>query len=1086
MEFRILGPLEVLDDGTSVELGAPKQRAVLAILLLYPNQVVSTDRLVESVWGEDAPRTADHSIQIYVSELRKAFDPEGEMLVTRRPGYELRVDPESIDARRFECLVGESAAAQKEGDDVGASAQAAEALGMWRGSALADFVYDEFAQREIERLDELHHRAVTTICEAHVHEGTPLEAVPMLRDEVAKDPLREAPRRLLMLALFAGGRQAEALREFRDYRDTLAEETGLDPSPGLLRLEEQILLRDPSLTPGVEEAEKPQAAERNPYKGLRPFGEADAADFFGRDDLIENLFAASAARLTAVVGPSGSGKSSVVRAGLIPALRSDSAEKSDDLAVATFIPGRFPFAEFDAAMGRLPGSPSGPSDPGDDTSIAQSVLRSLPTESAEMLLVIDQFEELFTLTDEPTRRAFLRNLVNAVKDPHGRIRVLLMVRGDFYDRPLVYPEFADFFTENVVNVTPLKPVGIEAAAVEPARRVGVGFAPDLLAEVVSDMADQPGALPLFQYTLTELFDERDDSLMSLDAYERIGGLAGTLSRRADAVYDSLGPDEQETARQVFLHLVKPTEDRYTRRPVPVLELEAVGEAAAVSAVLTRFGEERLLTFDRDWQTGAATAELSHEALLDGWMRLAGWLEEARFDITQLDGLIAAAAEWETVERDPGYLLTGARLADYEAWSEAITLTLPPIAAAYLAESVEARHQADKAEAERLRREEKATRHARVRLWGMLAAVVALVAVTTFMILTVLANRPPPVALVYSGPDEGGWNDQNVAALERAEADFGVEIGYVISSADGLAITMAEIAESGTAVVLNGFGSVGAESLSDVVPANRDTEFVLPDIAVPRVWLEELAAETPNGSFPLFAAHEGSFLVGVAAASMTETGVVGFVGVVDHPTIAEFQAGFEAGVEYFADVEGKDIEIVVVNLSTGSELLSVFDTRILAEASAREIYDLGADVVYGAVGSSGRGILEAAYDVSATTGIHRWHIGVDVDEWARIDATDRDPTDPYDPHRLLPHILTSMVKNLGLPMYDAIEDYANGEFTSGVIPYGVANHGVDYARSGGHLPDDVIEELEDLRLKIGSEEIVVPILPEGMELPGPGE
>ena len=130
MEFRILGSLEILDDGVPIELGAPKQRAVLAVLLLNPNTVVSTDRLVESVWGDDAPRTADHSVQIYVSELRKAFDPEGDLLLTQRPGYELRVDAQSIDARRLERLVKDAGAARDAGDRTSAAVMAAEAISL--------------------------------------------------------------------------------------------------------------------------------------------------------------------------------------------------------------------------------------------------------------------------------------------------------------------------------------------------------------------------------------------------------------------------------------------------------------------------------------------------------------------------------------------------------------------------------------------------------------------------------------------------------------------------------------------------------------------------------------------------------------------------------------------------------------------------------------------------------------------------------------------------------------------------------------------------------------------------------------------
>jgi basic membrane lipoprotein Med (substrate-binding protein (PBP1-ABC) superfamily)/DNA-binding SARP family transcriptional activator len=1071
MEFRILGPIEVLDDGVSIDLGAPKQRAVLVVLLLHANEVVSADRLVDLVWGEDPPRTAAHSVQIYVSELRKAFDVGGEVIATRRPGYELRVDLESIDARRFERLVGEASSALRDGDQAAASAAAGAALGLWRGSPLVDFAYDEFAQREIGRLTEIHHRAVATLCELYVFEGRPLEAVTMLRDAAQDDPLREEPRRLLMLALFAGGRQAEALREFTNYRKFLAEETGLDPSPELLRLEEQILLRDPSLAPQMDEPASVRTLERNPYKGLQAFGETDAADFFGRDELIEELLIASTSPLTAVVGPSGSGKSSAVRAGLIPVLREGALSGSHEWTIATIMPGRYPFAEFDAAIRRISGSAAEPSDPNDDASITRATLRALPAESALMLLVVDQFEELFTLTAEVTRRAFLRNLVTAVDEPKGRIRVLLTVRADFYDRPLLYPEFAKLFTDNVINVLPLTPAGIEAASAVPAQRVGVAFAPDLLAQLVSDMTDQPGALPLFQYTLTELFDERDNSTMTLNGYQRIGGLAGALSRRADAVYASLDPDEQETTRNVFLRLVKPAEDRYTRRPVPVLELESPGDAMAISRVLTRFGGERLLTFDRDSQTGAATCEVSHEALLTGWQRLADWLEDSRIDLVELDGLMTSAAEWETVGRDHGYLLTGARLTDYEAWHEATALALPADATAYLVSSTEARHKAEEAEIERLAREAKATHRARVRLWGMLAAVLALVAVITFVTLTSIANRTPEVAFLFEGPGDGGWNDQMLGGVEQAAEDFGIDVGIRPTYQQGALQSLEGLVETEPELVLNAVALDGGPEGGEVMSAHPEIHFVNPDVGY--LLSPDVFAENPHESFPVFPAHEGSFLVGVVAARTTNTGIVGFIGGVDISLIRAFEAGYVAGVEYVNEIHGMQIEVLVDYL-TPSWDQGGFAVPSIGMESALGMHEEGADVIYSAAGWSGLGARSAAIVSTEVTGIHRWHIGVDQDEYA-LAASNPDTRDT------LPHILTSMVKRIDVALYGALEDYHNGVFVPGLREYGLALGGVGYVTTGGYIAH-LVDELEDLKRRIIAGEILVPPLPEGYEAP----
>lgn len=1064
MEFLILGSLEVLDDGVPVKLGAPKQRAVLAVLLLHPNAVVSVDRLIEAVWGDDPPRTAEHSIQIYVSELRKAFDPDGGTLLTRRPGYELRIDPNRIDARRFEQLVDRAASAQDTGDWPVAGDSASEALALWRGSPLVDFAYEDFAQREIERLEELRCRALATLADSHIHSGKSLEAVPLLRDVTNDDPLGEEPRRLLMTALYAGGRQAEALREYRDFRRILADQTGLDPSPELMRLEERILLRDPSIGPPADEQEPAEPAKRNPYKGLRAFDEHDAADFFGRDKLVKLLVEACASPLTAIVGPSGSGKSSVVRAGLIPALRNGAFPGSENWTTVVMLPGRYPFAEFDSVIARNSAVPGPPCDPSDDAAIARAAIRCAAADDAVVLIVVDQFEELFTLTEEPTRRAFLRSLATAVDDPRQRIRVVLTLRADFYGRPLMYPEFAELFAANVVNLVPLTPAGLEAAAVEPARGIGVGFAPELLAQLVSDMADQPAALPLFQYTLTELFGEREGSVMSLEAYERIGGLSGALSRRADAVYDAMSPEGQKVVREMFMRLVRPTEDRYARRPVPVLELEELGDVSFVSRALTLFGDERLLTFDRDSRTGAATVEVSHEALLEAWDRLAGWLETAQRDLIELDALTALATEWEAVEREPGYLLADARLAHYEAWSDSTTVPVPEHVAAYLVESIDARRRAEQAESERMAREAKTAQMARDRLRGMLTSTAGR-ANDRFVTLTTISDRPPAVVFLFNGPGDGAWNDYLLDSVERAAEDFGLDIGVKSTPENKVGRNLAAVAEGGPELVLDALSFADVTEVREVMAAHPRIHFVLPDVGLFLTAAEIEAA--PNVSYPVFPVGDGSFLVGVVAARMTETGIVGFIGGVDVVLIRQFEVGFRTGVEYVAALEDADIKVLRGYLTPGWDF-GGFNIPSLGMEKAFEMHAAGADVIFSAAGSSGIGARRAAVTTTRETGIHRWHIGVDLDEYVHVE---RDPGLQNE----LPHVLTSMRKMNDVALYDAVADFQRGVFVPGRREYGLAEGGVGYATSGGHI-EHLVPELEDLQARIIAGEIVVPRLP----------
>jgi basic membrane lipoprotein Med (substrate-binding protein (PBP1-ABC) superfamily)/DNA-binding SARP family transcriptional activator len=1062
VDFRILGQLEARRNGTPVELGAPKQRALLAILLLHPGEVVSSDRLIESIWGEHPPRTAAHSIQAYVSELRHAFDGESNLLVTRRPGYALNVGSEHIDARRFEHLVGQ--AAERLDDDPAEAARILDdALTLWTGTPLSEFEYEDFARRDIEHLEEVHRRAVSILAAALVAQDRPVEAIPLLRDAAAADPLADDVQRLLMVALYRDGRQAEALRSYRSYRRMLAEETGLDPSPELARLEEQILLRQPDVG-SVPEPGRVETA-RNPYKGLRAFGESDAADFFGRDDLIERLLDACRQPMTVVVGPSGSGKSSVVRAGLIPRVRRVAPRR----LIVVIKPGHHPFVELEMALSRALPKAAVIIDPEDDQGVLRAVSPLLPP--AGMLLVVDQFEEAFALADDDIRRSFLANLVSLARDPRARIGVLLTIRADFYDRPLLHPDFAEAFADNVVNVLPLTPAGIEAAAVEPAKQVGLDVSPELVAQLVADVGDRPGALPLFQYTLTELFERRRGKDLTLEDYDRVGGLVAALGLHAEAVYQSLTGDEQDTARAVFLSLVKHAGDRYVSRPVPVLDLEAgFADAAAVSTVLTRFGEERLLSFDRDPATGAAVCEIAHEALLDAWERLDGWLDQTREDVERMDVLREGAALWDKADRNSDYLLTGSRLHEHELWADETLLPLPPLVDRFIEASLAARASAEAQDAERLAKEHRTARRARLRLWGLFAAVAALVALATFVALAAVSADRPGVVLVYEGPTSG-WGAQQLAGVEQAADGFDLDIVKETASIGGALLTLSETAADAPELILSGFGStVDPTELLALADAHPDIDWVMPDLIIP----PEKAATHPNVSFPLFAANEGSFLAGVTAGLTTETGIVGFIGGTDNPVIWEFQTGFEAGVQ----AVDPGIEILVDYLGAPWDM-SGFISPALASEHASELYARGADVVYAAAGEAQKGVADAAHQASEATGVHRWMIGVDTDLYSTTATEETFPDLDYYPERRLPHILTSMLKRTDTAFYAALEDYHQGNFTSGVRRFDLANDGVSLSTSGGHI-DNIAPELDRMKQAIISGEIEVPSVPADME------
>jgi DNA-binding SARP family transcriptional activator len=252
VEFKVLGPLEVLDGGRPVDLGAPRQRALFAFLLLHANEVISSDRLAEALWPEEVPKTATKAIQVYVSALRKALGSARGALETRAPGYVLRVGPGELDLERFEQLLtrarGEEPAAR--------AATLRAALSLWRDAPLADFAYDPFVQTEAARLEELRQLALEERIEAELELGGGRELVTELRTLVAERPLQERPRALLMRALYRAGRQSDALDVFREGRRLLDEELGLEPGSELRELERAILRQDEALAAGAGRAEE--------------------------------------------------------------------------------------------------------------------------------------------------------------------------------------------------------------------------------------------------------------------------------------------------------------------------------------------------------------------------------------------------------------------------------------------------------------------------------------------------------------------------------------------------------------------------------------------------------------------------------------------------------------------------------------------------------------------------------------------------------------------------------------------------------------------------------------------------------------
>ncbi len=322
MQYRILGPMEVVAGQAPVDTGSPKQRAVLAMLLIEPNRVVSLDRLIDQLWGDEPPARATGSLQVYVANLRRALEPDrparapAAVLVTQPPGYAVRVDPADLDASCFEHLAADGRRLLTEGHPAAARQALGDGLALWRGPALAEFSFESFAQAEIARLEELRWLALEDRVEAEMALGHHAESVAELEHLVGERPLRERLQGLLMLALYRSGRQAEALRVFQDARRRLAEELGIDPGTTLQRLETDILQQAPALDWQAVEPVAPAVPVRAPTTP-RPAAGQSPSRFVGRAKelaLLERALdqaAGGRGRLVLLCGEAGIGKTTL-------------------------------------------------------------------------------------------------------------------------------------------------------------------------------------------------------------------------------------------------------------------------------------------------------------------------------------------------------------------------------------------------------------------------------------------------------------------------------------------------------------------------------------------------------------------------------------------------------------------------------------------------------------------------------------------------------------------------------------------------------------------------------------------------------
>jgi tetratricopeptide (TPR) repeat protein len=493
-----------------------------------------------------------------------------------------------------------------------------------------------------------------------------------------------------------------------------------------------------SLVWGITGTRPPESHEQHeegvcPYRGLEAFRPEDAQFFFGRENLTgwlvsslrREVRAAQGVRFLGVLGPSGSGKSSVVLAGLVPKLKAGAIEGSERWPVAILRPGDDPLKNLAAGVvsrflpaGTLPDVDEARklinnlrADTQAFDLFAQMALRDHPGD-VRLAVVVDQFEEVFTHRPqgdqararfEQDRDQFFANLLHAAAAPGGRVAVVLTMRSDFLSACATFDQLAAVLSAHQELVGPMTAAELREAIEQPAFRVGCEVEPGLTERLLADVEGQPGALPLLQFALTEVWKKREVRLLTLRAYTELGkddkgeprGIEGVLEHRADEIYRSLKPEDQELCRWLFLQLVQPgegTEDTKRRVSYRVLRPDDPTRREAVSRLIRTLADRdaRLITTEgTDAADGAV--EVAHEALVRGWTQLRRWVEAERAGLRIQRRLTEAAQEWAAArpEHKEDYLYSGVRLAVCREWVETHRNELSTIEAAFLAVSEEA-------------------------------------------------------------------------------------------------------------------------------------------------------------------------------------------------------------------------------------------------------------------------------------------------------------------------------------------------------------------------------------------------------------
>jgi DNA-binding SARP family transcriptional activator/WD40 repeat protein len=584
---------------------------------MHPGEVLSVEQLADAIWGEEPPSSWSKNLQGCISRLRKLLGPD--LIETAGQGYRLLVAADTVDAESFTRAAGRARELLTLAEPERARYVACQALGLWRGRPLSELEAWEPGVAEGHRLEEVRLELEEVAVEAALAAGRHPDVLTQAGAMVEAEPLRERRWALLAQAQYLAGRQMEALRTLRRLRTVMARELGLDPGPDLVALEQAILRQDPKL---LVEPAAPAREDVSPYPGLAAYGEEDAESFVGREEeariCLDRLVSV---QLLAVVGPSGSGKSSLLRAGLAAALRRQGGH------VVVLTPGRHPMDVLTAAARR-----------------------------PDSVVLVDQAEEAFALCDDEDER---ERFFDALVAQTGRGRVVLALRADHTGDLATVPGLAVLVEQGLFLLGPLSAGSLRQAIETPAHQHGLVLEHGLTDLLIREVEGEPGALPLLSHALRETWLRHEGRTLTVAGYQASGGVRGAVAQSAEALYSHLDETERAQLRDLVLRLVvpgprgEPVRGEVPRRQVVVDPVQ--------EQLIDQMVAARLVTSDAD------AIELAHEAVVRAWPRLRGWLED------DLDGqrtrhhLTQAAEDWANSGSQDSDLYRGTRLAATREW-----------------------------------------------------------------------------------------------------------------------------------------------------------------------------------------------------------------------------------------------------------------------------------------------------------------------------------------------------------------------------------------------------------------------------------